>query len=238
MLYLRAPLGSEESNDVSTKWRFNLFERIDPPKIPPKLPPGFPEDLTEVGWQVDVALAYANETVESFSPDKKKNLCLTLLTTADFPGNPTCRVTSVKPLEPSTSPPAGNRRRMSQSAGIVANSTMNFETTNPVEVEQATDGIEELSTATFGDETKTIAVNEDIYDPEDPPPTPSPEPSPPPSPPVVPTVVQTPTPPPSDFYLDPNGVTVRCPNAANLATGVVNGITYTKRNIAQLQVRS
>ena len=71
-------------------------------------------------------------------------------------------------------------------------------------------------------------------------PSPSPEPSPEPSPSVFPIVVQTPVPPPPppDFYLDPNGVTVRCPNAANLATGVVNGITYTKRNLAQLQVGS
>lgn len=37
-----------------------------------------------------------------------------------------------------------------------------------------------------------------------------------------------------EFYLAPNGVTVRCPLAANLATGTVNGVTYTKRDKAQL----
>jgi len=32
------------------------------------------------------------------------------------------------------------------------------------------------------------------------------------------------------FYLDSNGVTVKCPNAAVGDTGVINGITYTKRD--------
>ena len=39
-------------------------------------------------------------------------------------------------------------------------------------------------------------------------------------------------PPPSTslFYLDSNGVTVKCPNAAVGSTGTVNGVTYTKRD--------
>jgi len=36
--------------------------------------------------------------------------------------------------------------------------------------------------------------------------------------------------PPGSFYLASNGVTVMCPNAALGATGVVNGVTYTKRD--------
>jgi len=33
---------------------------------------------------------------------------------------------------------------------------------------------------------------------------------------------------PNDFYLDANGVTIRCPDAADGDTGTVNGVTYTK----------
>lgn len=39
-----------------------------------------------------------------------------------------------------------------------------------------------------------------------------------------------------DFYLASNGVTVLCPNANNLATGVVNGVEYTKRNVDQIRL--
>ena len=38
----------------------------------------------------------------------------------------------------------------------------------------------------------------------------------------------------ADFYLNPNGVTCMCPNAAFGDTGVVNGITYTKRTKEQI----
>ena len=38
----------------------------------------------------------------------------------------------------------------------------------------------------------------------------------------------------ADFYLNPNGVTCMCPNAAFGETGVVNGITYTKRTKEQI----
>ncbi|MEC8278590.1 MAG: BspA family leucine-rich repeat surface protein, partial [Myxococcota bacterium] len=37
-----------------------------------------------------------------------------------------------------------------------------------------------------------------------------------------------------DFYLHPNGVTVMCPSAAVGDTGVINGVTYTKRDRAAL----
>lgn len=39
-----------------------------------------------------------------------------------------------------------------------------------------------------------------------------------------------PPPPPLLFYLDANGVTVKCPNAPIGSTGVVNGVTYTRRD--------
>ena len=39
----------------------------------------------------------------------------------------------------------------------------------------------------------------------------------------------------SDFFLDSNGVTVKCPNAAVGDTGVVNGVLYTKRDRAELE---
>ena len=38
----------------------------------------------------------------------------------------------------------------------------------------------------------------------------------------------------ANFYLNPNGVTCMCPNAAFGETGVVNGITYTKRTKEQI----
>ncbi|MGY8887112.1 MAG: BspA family leucine-rich repeat surface protein, partial [Flavobacteriales bacterium] len=37
-----------------------------------------------------------------------------------------------------------------------------------------------------------------------------------------------------DFYLNTNGVTCMCPDAAVGDTGVVNGVTYTKRTAAQI----
>ncbi|MDG1327167.1 MAG: hypothetical protein P8P41_01840, partial [Flavobacteriaceae bacterium] len=37
-----------------------------------------------------------------------------------------------------------------------------------------------------------------------------------------------------DFYLNSNGVTCMCPDAAVGDTGVVNGITYTKRTRGQI----
>lgn len=40
----------------------------------------------------------------------------------------------------------------------------------------------------------------------------------------------SPPPPPSLFYLDTNGVTVKCPNAPLGSMAVVNGVTYTKRD--------
>lgn len=43
-----------------------------------------------------------------------------------------------------------------------------------------------------------------------------------------------PPPPPPTFYLAPNGVTVTCRLANNGDTGVVNGITYTKRSRADI----
>lgn len=48
----------------------------------------------------------------------------------------------------------------------------------------------------------------------------------------VPVTVQGAT--PSDFSLAPNGVTILCPAAPVGATGVVNGVTYTKRDRAGL----
>ena len=39
----------------------------------------------------------------------------------------------------------------------------------------------------------------------------------------------------SDFYLDTNGVTVKCPNAAVGDTGVVNGVQYTKRDRVEME---
>ena len=41
-----------------------------------------------------------------------------------------------------------------------------------------------------------------------------------------------------NFYLHPNGVTCLCPNAAVGETGVVNGITYTKREIGQITTQN
>jgi surface protein len=39
-----------------------------------------------------------------------------------------------------------------------------------------------------------------------------------------------------DFYLNTNGVTCMCPDASVGDTGVVNGITYTKRTAAQITI--
>ena len=52
------------------------------------------------------------------------------------------------------------------------------------------------------------------------------------TPPPAPTVQPPPppTPSPDRFYLDTNGVTVLCPGAAVGDTGVVNSVTYTKRD--------
>ena len=57
-----------------------------------------------------------------------------------------------------------------------------------------------------------------------------------PPPPPAPTVQPppAPTPPPNPFYLDTNGVTVLCPDARVGDVGVVNGVTYTKRDRAGL----
>ena len=44
-----------------------------------------------------------------------------------------------------------------------------------------------------------------------------------------------PAPPPEPFYLDTNGVTVLCPDARVGDSGVVNGVTYTKRDLAGLR---
>lgn len=41
-----------------------------------------------------------------------------------------------------------------------------------------------------------------------------------------------------DFYLNSNGVTCMCPDAAVGDTGVVNGITYTKRTIDQITIEN
>ena len=46
--------------------------------------------------------------------------------------------------------------------------------------------------------------------------------------------VASPPPPPQLFYLAPNGITIRCPTASDGDSGVVNGITYTKRDITAL----
>ena len=37
------------------------------------------------------------------------------------------------------------------------------------------------------------------------------------------------------FYLDPNGITIKCPTASNGDTGVINGKTYTAVNEATLR---
>ena len=37
------------------------------------------------------------------------------------------------------------------------------------------------------------------------------------------------------FYLHSNGITLRCPNAADDEVGTVNGVEYTKRTLAQIQ---
>ncbi len=55
-----------------------------------------------------------------------------------------------------------------------------------------------------------------------------------PPPPPVPNSPPPPPPLPSTFGLAANGVTVVCPNAKVGDTGVVNGVTYTKRDIAGL----
>ena len=57
-----------------------------------------------------------------------------------------------------------------------------------------------------------------------------------PPPPPAPTVQPppAPTPPSNRFYLDTNGVTVLCPDARVGDVGVVNGVTYTKRDRAGL----
>ena len=53
--------------------------------------------------------------------------------------------------------------------------------------------------------------------------------------PPPPTVPPPPAPPPEPFYLDTNGVTVLCPDARVGDSGVVNGVTYTKRDLAGLR---
>ncbi len=56
-----------------------------------------------------------------------------------------------------------------------------------------------------------------------------------PSPPSPPPPSPPPPPPAPRFYLAPNGVTVLCPSASVGDTGVVNGVTYTKRDRAGLR---
>ena len=41
---------------------------------------------------------------------------------------------------------------------------------------------------------------------------------------------------PEGFYLDSNGITVKCTNASIGDTGVINGVTYTKRSEEKLRI--
>ena len=325
----------------NTKWKLRLVKYLPLPGPHPgeNTPAPVNPQAPLVDWNVSSTTAFFNETVESFDAEDEQNLCLTLLTVANFPNSPKCMVSSVVSM---TSAATVLSLRESQQ-GIFVNATMSYSTSSASEVEQGLRGMENLNSASLEGMASIVAINGTIAvnnSSLSPPPLPSPSPplpspppppsSPPPPPPtfVVPatnaapptissvvlktgaesdTVVVTWSPGaqsvpaasdpsfsvtcvptgngcPSNpsytlsrpagstttdvgslvsgtaydcyviaknwdgskvcstsssittasFYLDPNGVTVKCPNAAVGSTGTVNSVTYTKRSRSDL----